>query len=120
MRFVKANNHWSHTIRLGPRHRIGPLQNSQQFGQRTEKRFKSLPSQCSQKYDNNSARNTLPPSRLQGRGFSNRQNKKTIANPIFMASSTHQNNPELAEKSNAERYETHFSAFDISALIRTL
>ena len=53
-----ANQHWSHESRLGPRHRIGPLQNSQQFGQHTEKRAKSLPSQFGQKYDHNSARNS--------------------------------------------------------------
>ncbi|MFN9421140.1 MAG: hypothetical protein ACK578_27120, partial [Pirellula sp.] len=52
-----ANQHWSHESRLGPRHRIGPLQNSKQFGQHTEKRAKSLPSQFGQKYDHNSARN---------------------------------------------------------------
>ena len=55
-----ANHHWSHESRLGPRHRSGPLQNSQQFGQYTEKRAKSLPSQFGQKYDHNSARNTHP------------------------------------------------------------
>ena len=52
-----ANKHWSHESRLGPQQRIGPLQNSQQFGQHTEKRSKTLPSQFGQKYDNNSARN---------------------------------------------------------------
>ena len=53
-----ANQHWAHESRLGPRHRSGPLQNSQQFGQHTEKRAKSLQSQFGQKYDHNSARNT--------------------------------------------------------------
>ena len=52
-----ANKHWSHESRLGPRHRIGPLQNSQQFGHHTEKRSKTLPSQFGQNYDHNSARN---------------------------------------------------------------
>jgi hypothetical protein len=54
-----ASKHWSHESGLDPRHRIGPLQNSQQFGQHIEKRSKSLPSQFGQKYDHNSARNTL-------------------------------------------------------------
>jgi hypothetical protein len=53
-----ANKHWSPESRFGPRHRIGPLQSSQQFGHPTEKRSKSLPSQFGQKYDHNSARNT--------------------------------------------------------------
>jgi hypothetical protein len=54
-----ANHYWSHESRLGPRHRSGPLQNSQQFGQHTEKRAKSLPSQFGQEYDNNLARNSV-------------------------------------------------------------
>jgi hypothetical protein len=55
-----ANKHWSHESRLGQRNRIGPLQNSQEFGQHIEKRAKSLPSQFGQKYDHNSARNIYP------------------------------------------------------------
>ncbi len=52
-----ANKHWSHESRLGPRHRIGPLQHSQQFAITPKRGLNLLLSQFGQKYDNNSARN---------------------------------------------------------------